>query len=298
MSRKYYSKEAQWSTEKGQVQPLDSALTILKDIDTLYLDAKDICNQDDYKTPIGLSYSSVSSTIEKIRGRQENCMDYLGWIHSQVSDIESEFAKEISGITEKLSKIDINEFEVDNTVGSTKTETRMSAYERDKYETVTIEKSKITYEDILRDGDVLDLQGRYDDYKKATELAGDDVISKEDYITYMSTINFDHEVYADGWLKDISNFLDMLPIVGNAKNLVEAIAGQSMTGELYTDAEKLKIGIMAGIGLGFDLFSYGMLPIGPAFNGVKFAVAYGLDVAMTVGVQAVGNIMLEMGLPP
>lgn len=228
VTKKYYSTEENWNQEKKQVGPLEEALTLMQDVDTLILDAKEICDADKYGTPTGLQYSSIVSSIRKMQTMQEHCVDYLGWIHEKVEDVEETFTKQISKITEKVSKIDINEYEVENSTRSTK-EVQIDRYSDS---TVKVKKDKITYKDLLRDGDVLDLKERYKEYKKLCKESGDKIVSKEEYISYLSTTAFNHEMYADSWTKGWNDVLNMIPVVGNVKNLIEAIAGQSITGEL------------------------------------------------------------------
>lgn len=73
---------------------------------------------------------------------------------------------------------------------------------------------------------------------------------------YLQT-SFEHEVYTDGWLKNLSTTLDYIPIVGGVKNAIEGLCGYTMTGEKLTTQERISYTALGILTTAVDVFTLG-----------------------------------------
>ncbi|MFV0393154.1 MAG: hypothetical protein ACK5LC_01975 [Coprobacillaceae bacterium] len=256
MNKVYSSDAERWLQEWTGRGKVDTALDVLEKVDKLFKEAKDICQTDKYTTAVGFEYSSIQTSIDKYRETNDNCIEYTKQIHNDVGDAEHDFFDGINEIHQMLLVLNIEDHKVDNLYGITESQTQISTYDRYKEETVQVEKSKVSLSEIMTKTNVINISERYQNYVNSLENA-DQAVSYDTFVTSTNTTMFEHERYAEWYLKLANTVLDFIPIVGSVKGIIDSYTGVNLAGDRFTESEKKTMLVMSIVSLGIELIPVG-----------------------------------------
>ena len=219
--------------------------------------------------------------------------------------VDKPFFKGQEAVLEELSQIRAEDIEVENNIGATSSSTSYvnTINGLESVET-KYKKSKISFEDILSYGHISEkMNEEFEAFKIEAEKSGQPYTgSVQDYIDAIVTQGeFTYEI---GWKANLSMVIDCIPIVGDAKGIVEGIIGTDLlTGRKLSGLER-GLSFLSAIPLVGDGMTI-------AKAGTKATVKYGIK----AGVEAGGKVFLkelgtnaafmaggmlceEVGLPP
>lgn len=316
-NRYFVASESDWEQEKEEHDKVDDGLDVLIQLDGIIDRAFDLLNSDQYGNMSRYTYDSIAERINKCKEKNNKITNYANGIYGVLEDKENDFHKQLSRAMESLSKLDIEDYEVDNTLNieewhtiSTSTYHGTNAYNQSQAVTTTTyktKKGKITFSDIQAKTDMFQLQDQFANYLKENGKDGKhvseaeaDKLKKQFYSQALST-SFDHTVYNDGWWATLSTTLDYIPLVGGLKSIVEGFVGTTMTGEQLSANERLQYALMGAVSAAVDVFTFGTATA--AVQGTKAVVKEGVKIiakdvltgwSLKVGSQALAN----MDLPP
>ena len=172
----------------------------------------------------------------------------------------------------------------------------------------------------IKDGELItygktgEVVAKYETYLKEEKgnLTDAELVElKEEYYQQYLQTSFEHEVYTDGWLKNLSTTLDYIPIVGGVKNAIEGLCGYTMTGEKLTTQERISYTALGILTTAVDVFTLGTasgLIQGGKFvgkelakSGIKKLGKYAImdsvsSVTMGWGSQFAGEKLRDFGL--
>lgn len=285
----YAAKESKWKEEYKEHEKVSQGIDVLSQIDKIMDRAYDLLSADRYGKMDTYHYTSMENSIQKCREKNENVMKYADTIFDILESKENTFHKKFSRAMESLSKLDIESYEVDNTLNIEEWHTMQvpsytgaNAYSSPAQMQTTsykTKKGKITLSDIQAKTDMFGLQEQYANYLK--EIGRDeskltpaevDKLKKEFYKQALNTA-FDHKVYNDGWFEALSTTIDYIPLVGGVKSFIEGVTGQTMTGEQLSANEKVQYMVMGSISSTVDVFTFGAATA--AIQGSKTVVKVG-----------------------
>lgn len=316
MAKYYKSSKSVWQEEKSAHEQIDTGLEVLLAIDRRLENAFEELNNDRYGMIEGNYYHSIRGNIMECKTRNQDLVYYARNIHERIETIENDFCKEISKALEALSKLDINDYEIENTL-DIETTRREVEYETvdgvttSKVKTIQVRKDKITYSDVQMKTDMVGLKGQWAEYLEITEKDKKKKLSsteieklKEEFYKERLMTSFEHQVYNDDWWSITSNTLDYIPIVGGLKSLIEGCIGQTMTGEELSANERIQYRLMGVVSAGLDIFTFGVATaaVQGTKTGFKIAGAIAkytfIDVSIGWGSSLGMEALYDMKLPP
>ncbi|MEF9920499.1 MAG: AHH domain-containing protein [Erysipelotrichaceae bacterium] len=314
-NRYFIAQESDWEKEKAEHDKVDDGLDVLIQLDRTIDRAFDILSNDKYGNMSRYYYDSIAGRINKCKAKNNNITNYANGIYGVLEDKENAFHKQLSRAMESLSKLDIDEYEVDNTLQIKEYQSYMDYSESGGYQGASngtlkyreVKKKKITFSDIQAKTDMFQLQDQFANYLKENGKDGKhvpdaevDKLKKQFYSQQLST-SFDHTVYNDSWWATLSTTLDYIPLVGGLKSIVEGFVGTTMTGEQLSANEKLQYVLMGAVSVAVDCFTFGTATA--TVQGTKAVIKEGLKIvakdvltgwSLNLGSQALAN----MDLPP
>ena len=191
---------------------------------------------DKHSELAGLAYTPMKREFEKLREVAQDYNEFGNLVYEYYDAVDSHFYREEEKILERLGKLKVEDFKVPNTLGITEEVTIYDNGIQHKYDIV---KSKIGFEDLLCYGTVSEvIQTQYDGFK---ELCKEQGVEYNEEVTYYIKIivengQFDYEV---GWKKSTSLLIDIIPVVGDAKGIIECIVGEDLiTGRRLSGLER------------------------------------------------------------
>ncbi|MGL5259573.1 MAG: hypothetical protein ACRC7V_05635, partial [Lachnospiraceae bacterium] len=314
---KYFiAQESDWEKEAKEHDKVDDGLDVLIQLDRAIERAFHILSDDKYGNMSRYYYNSIARRINKCKAKNNNITNYANGIYGVLEDKENDFHKQLSKAMERLSKLDIDEYEVDNTLNiegwntvTSSSYNGTSAYNQASTTTTTYKtkKGKITFSDIQAKTDMFQLQGQFANYLKENGKNGKNVsnaevdkLKKQFYSQVLST-SFDHTVYNDGWWATLSTTLDYIPLVGGVKSFIEGCVGTTMTGEQLSTNERIQYALMGVISTAVDVFTFGTATA--AVQGTKAVVKEGAkiiakDVLTGWSLNLGSQVLVNMDLPP
>lgn len=201
------------------------------------------------------------------------------------STVDKQFSNETEAILERFSKIKVEDYSVANNLG-------LLASEYTKSDQIICKvglKDNITFEDILSYGTVSTVM--------QTQFAEMKSLSKDKQKEYLEDLiksgNVQYEDRTERW---ISLGLDVIPIVGDLKGIVECIVGQDLiTGRELSSLERglSLISVIPLIGDGSNFIRAG-LKFGPR----GFVKAFGKELLVNTTFMGAGIVSNELGVPP
>ena len=191
---------------------------------------------DKHSELAGLAYTPMRREFEKLREVAQDYNEFGNLVYEYYDAVDSHFYREEEKILERLGQLKVEDFKVPNTLGITEEVTIYNQGIQHKYNIV---KSKIGFEDLLSYGTVSEvMQTQYDGFKELCKEQG--VEYNEEVTDYIKMIvengQFDYEV---GWKKGTSLLIDIIPVVGDAKAIIECIVGEDLiTGRKLNGLER------------------------------------------------------------
>ena len=315
MSRnKYVSSEHFWSAERNEHKNVDKGIRVLSNIDKKLQRAFEILERDDYGYMSRSSYSGISGRIERCKEKNEKVWNYASTIHGILSDKENDFHRALSEAMEELSLLNINDYEVDNTLGIKEYYTYTDYSNSYGYQgtsnakLITAErvKAKINFADIMAKTDMFGLDQQFKQYlkeekKNIYEMSDKEIAEyRNKFYTDTLTTSFNHKMESN--LEGISEFLDYVPVIGGLKGLMEGCTGYTMTGEKLTNSERISMGVLGTLSLAVDVATLGALSA--TTQGAKALakevgkVAFADIVIAGYGTKYTSEVMRNLGMSP
>ncbi|MDD8048711.1 MAG: pre-toxin TG domain-containing protein [Thomasclavelia sp.] len=313
MGKYYISIKANWNQEKKEHDLVDQGLDILKKVDYL-LDSvfDDDLSHDTYGQMRTVHYERKDKALQKVKEKNENLTNYASGIHSLLEDKEDDFHKEFSSVLEDLSTMNINDIKIDNSLNIEGTTAYTDYSDSGGYQgasngkiiLVKNIKNKITYADIMAKTDMLGLKDEFKKYKDKQEkklgkkyTSAEILKLKQEWYKAVTDTSFDHTVYTDEWRANLSKVLDFIPVIGGIKNIGEAIAGKSITGEHLSSGERVMNAVLGSASIAVDAITlgHGSGIVGIAKVAAKETIVRG---ATMLGTEAVSTGLQKLGLPP
>ncbi|MBD7910557.1 pre-toxin TG domain-containing protein [Clostridium cibarium] len=195
---------------------------------------------------------------------------------------------------EDLGLIRIEDISVKNNLGIEESGVTEEGYE------YTREKAGLTFQDLLTYEGVSDvMKKQYEEYKENAKNNNEEYI--DEYGKYLKqTIEGADVTYEKAWEKWVSLGLDVIPIVGDAKGLVEAVIGMDLiTQRKLSDAERA-LSALSAIPLVGD--GAVLIKVGSKYGAKELLKVSGKELIRNVGAMGTGYISMEAaekaGLPP
>ncbi|MDD8048718.1 MAG: pre-toxin TG domain-containing protein [Thomasclavelia sp.] len=257
-------------------------------------------------------YERKDKALQKVKEKNENLTNYASGIHSLLEDKEDDFHKEFSSVLEDLSTMNINDIKIDNSLNIEGTTAYTDYSDSGGYQgasngkiiLVKNIKNKITYADIMAKTDMLGLKDEFKKYKDKQEkklgkkyTSAEILKLKQEWYKAVTDTSFDHTVYTDEWRANLSKVLDFIPVIGGIKNIGEAIAGKSITGEHLSSGERVMNAVLGSASIAVDAITlgHGSGIVGIAKVAAKETIVRG---ATMLGTEAVSTGLQKLGLPP
>ena len=308
MSKYYISNENSWQSEKDKQAKIGRGIDVLYTIDR-YLDrAFEELEYDKYGLMSRNAYSSKRARIQECEKKNDALYNYARSIHEQVADKDFDFFKQLNKVYEELSLLDINEYTTKNTLGITEKKSVPTGYYTGSmasqsgnatgYEIKDVPKSKINLYEIQMKCDVFQIEKQLQEsLKESGETLTDKELQEAKTNFYKGTLNtsFEHTVYANGFIKGLSNVLDFVPVVGGVKNVIEGCSGYTMTGEKLKDGERVSYAIFGTLSTVIDVVTLGTasgLIQGGKFIGKEAAKASIKQVGKVALQQTTGAVIM------
>ena len=197
-------------------------------------------------------------------------------------EVDDKFFSKLETILEDFSKIKPEELKVPNNLGITEIQTIEGSYTPGgQPQTIEVVKENLTFSDILSYGDVSKvMQDQYKDLKS---------LSKDEQKKYLDELikqgNIEYEV---GWKRRLSLMIDVVPIIGDAKGILEGLIGV----DLITGRE------LSALERGLSFLS--IIPfLGDGASIVKGGVKIFLkEFLVNVGAMGIAETANALGMPP
>lgn len=279
--------------EKGssQLNALQAYETLLE-ID----EALQACEKELDKIGLGIGYTSKSTTVDKVMEDRTTLLLYIESLQEYVEEkidkpLYNDFKK---NATETISRIRLENFEVDNTVGLTENVYIPGGMGYPGTST-TLEADSLTFADFIgtsdgqadtaglsisyTNGSVEDFAqifaGQYEAMLAAGILGEDNEMTQQEFLEqFYKQGEFDHDS-SDPFLNFVSSILDITIV----KPIIEACIGEDLiTGEDLTDLER-------GLKVVFALVD--LATLGGAIAATKIS-----EVGLKEGLQAFGKTVL------
>lgn len=308
MAKYYITNENSWENEKNKQEKIGQGIDLLYKIDKWIDSAFDCLEYDKYGLMSRETYSSIRSKIQECDEKNNRLYNYSKSIHGIVADKDFEFFKELNKAYEELSLLDIKEYTTKNTLDITEKKTIPIPYYSGgiayqsgtvtSYETRDLLKGKINIYDIQMKCDMFRIE---EQLKAYLDTSGEKLSDKEikeakaNFYKGMLYTSFDHEVYANVFLKGFSTTLDFIPVVGGVKNVIEGCTGYTMTGEKLIGSERATYAVLGTLSTILDLVTFGTasgLIQGGKYVG-KEAVKVSIKQATKVAIQqTTGSVVM------
>ena len=241
----------------------------------------------------GIAYGSMLDKLEKTNDILEEYNQIESLVYDYCEEIDDNFFKEQEKILEGLSRLKVEDIRVPNNIGIVETRTITGHGETYTYE---VKKKDIGFEDLLTYGTVSEImQSQYNEIKNSISKGDQEYGgSINDYIKdLIEGGQFDYEV---AWKKNASLVIDLIPVVGDAKGIIECVVGKDLiTGRELSGLERglCALSIIPLIGDGGTLIK----------AGVKGGVGSALKVLGKAGAENVAfymgsAVMEEAGVNP
>ena len=324
MGKYYSSSEETWNKEITAQEKIADGISKLYQINNALDRGFDELKSDKYGLMSNNSYDNFSYQIVQCGEKNHALSQYSKEIHGILKDKEISFCKEISKVIEEMSLLEITEYTTENTLGITERKNVPTAYYNGSmayqagmpisYQVKDVPKGKINILDIQMKTDIMGIEEQLEAYLKEEKgnLTDAELVElKEEYYQQYLQTSFEHEVYTDGWLKNLSTTLDYIPIVGGVKNAIEGLCGYTMTGEKLTTQERISYTALGILTTAVDVFTLGTasgLIQGGKFvgkelakSGIKKLGKYAImdsvsSVTMGWGSQFAGEKLKDFGL--
>lgn len=324
MGKYYSSSEETWNKETTAQEKIADGISKLYQINNALDRGFDELKSDKYGLMSNNSYDNFSYQIVQCGEKNHALSQYSKEIHGILKDKEISFCKGISKVIEEMSLLEITEYTTENTLGITERKNIPTAYYNGSmayqagmpisYQVKDVPKGKINILDIQMKTDIMGIEEQLEAYLKEEKgnLTDAELVElKEEYYQQYLQTSFEHEVYTDGWLKNLSTTLDYIPIVGGVKNAIEGLCGYTMTGEKLTTQERISYTALGILTTAVDVFTLGTasgLIQGGKFvgkelakSGIKKLGKYAImdsvsSVTMGWGSQFAGEKLKDFGL--
>lgn len=324
MGKYYSSSEETWNKETTAQEKIADGISKLYQINNALDRGFDELKSDKYGLMSNNSYDNFSYQIVQCGEKNHALSQYSKEIHGILKDKEISFCKGVSKVIEEMSLLEITEYTTENTLGITERKNVPTAYYNGSmayqagmpisYQVKDVPKGKINILDIQMKTDIMGIEEQLEAYLKEEKgnLTDAELVElKEEYYQQYLQTSFEHEVYTDGWLKNLSTTLDYIPIVGGVKNAIEGLCGYTMTGEKLTTQERISYTALGILTTAVDVFTLGTasgLIQGGKFvgkelakSGIKKLGKYAImdsvsSVTMGWGSQFAGEKLRDFGL--
>ena len=324
MGKYYSSSEETWNKETTAQEKIADGISKLYQINNALDRGFDELKSDKYGLMSNNSYDNFSYQIVQCGEKNHALSQYSKEIHGILKEKEISFCKGISKVIEEMSLLEITEYTTENTLGITERKNVPTAYYNGSmayqagmpisYQVKDVPKGKINILDIQMKTDIMGIEEQLEAYLKEEKgnLTDAELVElKEEYYQQYLQTSFEHEVYTDGWLKNLSTTLDYIPIVGGVKNAIEGLCGYTMTGEKLTTQERISYTALGILTTAVDVFTLGTasgLIQGGKFvgkelakSGIKKLGKYAImdsvsSVTMGWGSQFAGEKLRDFGL--
>ncbi len=270
MGKYYSSSEETWNKETTAQEKIADGISKLYQINNALDRGFDELKSDKYGLMSNNSYDNFSYQIVQCGEKNHALSQYSKEIHGILKDKEISFCKGISKVIEEMSLLEITEYTTENTLGITERKNVPTAYYNGSmayqagmpisYQVKDVPKGKINILDIQMKTDIMGIEEQLEAYLKEEKgnLTDAELVElKEEYYQQYLQTSFEHEVYTDGWLKNLSTTLDYIPIVGGVKNAIEGLCGYTMTGEKLTTQERISYTALGILTTAVDVFTLG-----------------------------------------
>lgn len=324
MGKYYSSSEETWNKETTAQEKIADGISKLYQINNALDRGFDELKSDKYGLMSNNSYDNFSYQIVQCGEKNHALSQYSKEIYGILKEKEISFCKGISKVIEEMSLLEITEYTTENTLGITERKNVPTAYYNGSmayqagmpisYQVKDVPKGKINILDIQMKTDIMGIEEQLEAYLKEEKgnLTDAELVElKEEYYQQYLQTSFEHEVYTDGWLKNLSTTLDYIPIVGGVKNAIEGLCGYTMTGEKLTTQERISYTALGILTTAVDVFTLGTasgLIQGGKFvgkelakSGIKKLGKYAImdsvsSVTMGWGSQFAGEKLRDFGL--
>lgn len=270
MGKYYSSSEETWNKETTTQEKIAEGISKLYQINNALDRGFDELKSDKYGLMSNNSYDNFSYQIVQCGEKNHALSQYSKEIHGILKDKEISFCKGISKVIEEMSLLEITEYTTENTLGITERKNVPTAYYNGSmvyqagmpisYQVKDVPKGKINILDIQMKTDIMGIEEQLEAYLKEEKgnLTDAELVElKEEYYQQYLQTSFEHEIYTDGWLKNLSTTLDYIPIVGGVKNAIEGLCGYTMTGEKLTTQERISYTALGILTTVVDVFTLG-----------------------------------------
>ncbi|WP_143316504.1 pre-toxin TG domain-containing protein [Clostridium sp. HBUAS56017] len=241
-----------------------------------------------------IDYSPLDNEINELFNWSQRYTVFKGLCGYYDSSVDSDFFSEQEDALEDLGLIRIEDISVKNNLGIEESGVTEEGYE------YTREKAGLTFQDLLTYEGVSDvMKKQYEEYKENAKNNNEEYI--DEYGKYLKqTIEGADVTYEKAWKKWVSLGLDVIPIVGDAKGLVEAVIGMDLiTQRKLSDAERA-LSALSAIPLAGD--GAVLIKVGSKYGAKELVKVSGKELIRNVGAMGTGYISMEAaekaGLPP
>lgn len=242
-----------------------------------------------------ISYNSLENEIKEIDEWIHKYKLFSMIVNEYDNDVDEKFYKEQEAILEGLSNFRVEDIRVDNIAGITESKSTHMGQVTGIYST-EVPKMEIGFEDILAYGTVSEvMQEQYLTYKEFAKLNGEEYTGDiKQYIKEIVTAGkFDYEI---GWKRGLSLCIDVIPVVGDAKGLVEALVGRDLiTGRELSGLERA-ISLVSIVPFYGDGLKIGSKVLKADFKGA--GKIFTKEMAVNTASMTVNLGLQEMGVDP
>ncbi|MEG0345968.1 MAG: hypothetical protein RR435_04195 [Erysipelotrichaceae bacterium] len=219
-------------------------------------------------------YSSIETRINYCYQTIEIMLSYCFVLSKKFIESENAFALSISKAIEETSLLDINSYEISNSLNITEPEsittTTYANYNPNQIKTknIFIQKNKINLTDINVFGSMFSFTNNKQIKLNEKLLCSIHITEEERLKLYKEQIEFynnilptkfDNDVISSN--EELSNILNLVPFIGSAKNIIEGVAGRTLDGEKLSRKDQaftLANGTINGL---VDSFTFGTVKI-------------------------------------
>jgi hypothetical protein len=241
-----------------------------------------------------VDYSSLDNEINEISDWSARYTNFKGLCGYYDSDVDGEFFSNHEEAMVELGLLKVEDISVANNLGIQESGVTEEGVEYTK------DKAGLTFQDLLTyDGVSDEMKKQFEAYKKRAKESNSQYTDNfDEYIK--QNIASGEITYEKEWEKWLSLGIDVIPIVGDAKGLIEAVMGKDLiTGRKLSDIERglSLLSIIPLIGDGGLL-----LKVGAKDSSKELLKVFGkesLRNASSMGTSIlVSDAANEMGLPP
>lgn len=264
----------------------------LTEANKIIKEAVDLINSD--KELSNIEFSSLDNEINELIEWVDNYKTFKKLCEAYSDSVDSEFFSDQEDALEDLGQIRIEDITVDNNLGIQEYGVTDigSAYVQDK--------PQLGFQDLLTYDGVSDLMKKqFEAYKENAQKNNEEYT--DEYSKYLKgIIEGGNITYEKGWKKWLSLGLDVVPVVGDIKGLIEAGIGHDLvTGRKLSDIERGLSALSA-----IPLVGDGALLVktGTKYGAKEFLKVSGKELLRNTAAMGTGYISMEaaekMGLPP